>query len=380
MYHKKLEYMLSNDPGATISANGSDIRKKVRPLFINFLKLGNKLKLVIEKNEFKSCDRPVIYVACHAFKDDVLNTILTNNDDTYVVFGNIDLFYHTFDGLCLWVYGTQLVNRYNKESKNAMKNKMDKIIEYGNNILIFPEATWNLSENQLILPLHWGFYDIAKKHNALIVPVLTYKVGNKCYSRQLSAVDINNVLKSDKEFAIKLMKKYLIDASNIMLYQDKKTKELQKMFFELDYYINEYEKESSDFNYKNIQLFANYCSKCVKESIDCIDDEIKVAAYQRVSILLSRIGTAIKEAQVLRIRDIMAAEKYDLYEKHPDNSYMSDGKTMYEAWDDYIEDTVNGTPYFYREPEATTVFKDPLVQNIDEVMPWLYNKEYVKRR
>lgn len=380
MYHKKLEYMLSDNVDVTISKKGSDIRKKIRPMFINFLKLGNKLKLVVEKNEYKKIDRPIIYAACHAFKDDVLNTILTSKDDSYIVFGNIDLFYNTFDGLCLWIYGTQLVDRYNKDSKHAMKEKMNKIIEYGNNILIFPEATWNLSENMLMLPLYWGFYDVAKKNNALIVPIVTYKVGKTCYSRQMSPIDINNILGCDVECALKLMKKYYNKAVDLIMYDDNESIRVLDLIKELKYYINEYEVDPSNFNYENISICAKYCSNAVKDIIPSINDKIESETYMLVSILLSRIGTSLKEAQVARIRDIMATEKYDLYEKHPDNSYMVDNKDMYEAWEDYVNDTVKGTPYFYKEEEATTIFKDPLVQNIDEVMPWLSNNQLIKRR
>ena len=380
MYFKKLEYMMSNDSNKTISQKGSDIRKKIRPTFINFLKLGNKLKLVIEKNEYKKVDRPVIYVASHAFKDDVLNTILTNRDNTYVVFGNIDLFYHTLDGLCLWIYGAQLVDRYDKESRHAMKDKMNKILEYGNNELIFPEATWNMSENLLMLPFHWGFYDAAKANNALIVPTITYKVGKKCYSRQLSPIDINEVTNDDINLTVNLMRKFANKAYDVMLYSDTKSKKIREWIQDLQHFIDEYEKNLSDYNLRNITTLAHDVSIYAKVNIDFIDEELKAESYKLVSMLLSRVSTSLKEAQVFRIRDIMAKEKYELYEKHPDYSYMKNGKDMYEAWDDYIKDTVNGTPYFYVEPEATTVFKDPLVQNIDEVMPWLDSKTYMKRK
>ena len=71
----------------------------------------------------------------------------------------------------------------------------------------------------------------------------------------------------------------------------------------------------------------------------------------------------------------MALEKVDMYEKHPDYSYMKDGKNMYEAWDEYVCDTLKGTPYFYKEEEKKCEFKDPLVEEMDEVLPWLKDKQ-----
>ena len=68
-----------------------------------------------------------------------------------------------------------------------------------------------------------------------------------------------------------------------------------------------------------------------------------------------------------------------LIEKNPDYSYMRNGKNMYEAWDDYIRETISATPYFYPESEATTVFKDSLIKDEFEVMPWLDNKSKIKK-
>ena len=181
MNNNFLKYMLDNDEDKTISKKGIIVRNKIRPLLWKVLALSNNLDLIIEKNEFKGSNRPVIYLASHAFKDDAVNTVLTAKCNAYIVVGNIDLFFNTLDGFFLWLYGAQLVDRYDKKSKHSMKNKMNRVIEYGNDILIYPEATWNLSPNKLMYNLHWGFYDVAQKNNAVVVPIITYKVGKKCY-------------------------------------------------------------------------------------------------------------------------------------------------------------------------------------------------------
>ena len=76
MFKKELQYMMSNDPNETLSEKGDKIRRKIRPYFYNVLKLGNKLKLITDKKEIIKTDRPIIYVASHGFKDDVLNTVI----------------------------------------------------------------------------------------------------------------------------------------------------------------------------------------------------------------------------------------------------------------------------------------------------------------
>lgn len=37
--------------------------------------------------------------------------------------------------------------------------------------MYFPEGTWNLSPNLPVLPCYWGIVDVARKSNAIIIPV-----------------------------------------------------------------------------------------------------------------------------------------------------------------------------------------------------------------
>lgn len=384
MLNKKLGYMLSNNPENTISVKSSDIRKKIRPILLPILSLSNKLNLTIVKNEFeqKNNNRPIIYLASHGFKDDVLNTILTIKDDVYIVFGNIDLFFNTLDGTFLWLYGTQLVDRYNKESRNAMKEKMNKIIEYGNNILIFSEATWNLSPNRPMEDLHWGFYDVAIKNNALIVPLVTHKVGKKCYSSVLKPVDLNELSNEDKETIYLKMKQNIKKAYDIFTCSNHNTKLENEIMFLLNMVESLKNCKSNiefDLAIKQIEKLSSFIIDNVKTLENNQDiDELMKGNLQLVVKLLSRVKTTKKEVLVTKIRDIMATEKYNMYEKYPDYSYMKKGIDIYDAWDSYIKDTVTATPYFYEEEEKTTIFKDPLVKDIDEVMPWLKEKSKVK--
>lgn len=383
MNNNKLKYMMSNDPNDTISQKSSNVRKKIRPFFLTILKLGNKLKLIVEKNEAQNIKGPVIYVASHGFKDDVLNTILTIKDDAYVVFGNIDLFYNTFDGLCLWIYGTQLVDRYNKESRNSMKDKMNKIIEYGNNVIIFSEATWNLSPNRLMENLHWGFYDIALKNDALVVPVLTHKVGKKCFSRVLKPIDMKNIEQDDCEKIKKIMSEYVQKTIDINIYGGDVFNEIKSLTLSLKDKIDSLSLTDLKDSINQIQKIEQEASTIVNRINEYNienNDDIKNSAFDLIKKLLCRISTATKEIMVSKVRNVMAFEKYDLYDKHPDYTYMTNGKNQYDAWEDYLNDTIKATPYFYPEPEKTTLYKDPLIKDECEVMPWLEYKKLIKRK
>lgn len=376
MIKKRLEYMLNYDKDVTLTEKGVINRNKIRPLIYKILKMSNKLKLIIEKNEFNKSDRLVIYIASHAFKDDVLNTVVTIKDDAQIVFGNIDLFFNTLDGLFLWIYGCQLVDRYDKKSREAMKEKMNKILELGNNIIIFSEATWNLSPNLPIQNLHWGYYDIAKKHNALIVPVITNKVGNKCYSRMLKGIEIDDFNKDDISLMTKKIVNYFNKAVDLITISTDNLNNLKKELNNLQPIVN------SLTNNDNIKFRLHFIKNKIYKIIDDMSTEKNKSSNQTELLILkeilsylSRIINIEKEVFTIKIRDIMATEKFDMYAKHPDNSYEKKSKDKYEAWNKYLSDTIKATPYFYFEPEQTTICKDKLIKDEQEVMPWLYDEK-----
>lgn len=367
MNNRLLKYMSDNNPENTISKNGVMVRNKIRPLLWKVLALNSKLKLEIEKKEFKGSDRPIIYTASHSFKDDAVNTVLTAKCNAYFVVGNTDLFYNTLDGFFLWLYGSQLVDRYDKESRNAMKSKMNKVIEYGSNILIFPEATWNLSPNKLMYNLHWGFYEIAKENNALVVPIITYKVGNKCYSRMLDGIDVNDVTLEDIDLIIKKLNKYINKANDVLIFDGVQYLSIKNELVNIKNIVSELNNKQNENDFNNLlNQISSMCLKVVND-IKCLLNEENEHVLKVVINYLQRMTTIEKEVVTERIRDIMATEKFDMISKHPDNTFKERSSSIYEEWDKYLEETIKATPYFYLEPEKTTECTDKLIVSEEEV-------------
>ena len=52
-------------------------------------------------------------------------------------------------------------------------------LQQNGNLMYFIEGTWNLSPNLPMLPCYWGIVDIAKKGNAIIIPVAAEQYGKK---------------------------------------------------------------------------------------------------------------------------------------------------------------------------------------------------------
>lgn len=356
MLNSALRYMLDNDPNKTLSVRGYKIRTFIKPAVFSILKASNKLKLVVDKKEIVSNSRPIIYVASHGFKDDVLNTVLTIKDNVYIVFGNLDLFFNTVDGSFLWLYGCQLVDRFNKTSRNAMKLKMDRVLKLGGNLVVFAEGSWNLSPNKLMEDLHWGFYDVARANNALVVPIVTHKVGKMCYTQMLNAVELNCLDSSDIDNILYLMKKYYNKALEMCD---------NKIIYSVIGTLNDFTR-SNDINLISVRAKVVYKNLSLLKKENCYDPFYN-DKLNYIMLLINRIVNAQKEYEVKKIRDMMGSAKYDLIEKYPDYSYMINGENKYKAWDEYLEDTIHATPYFYVEPEKEALFKDPLISDAKDV-------------
>lgn len=75
---------------------------------------------------------------------------------------------------------TVFVNRQDKQSRFDSKIELIKALAKGKSVMLFPEATWNLSPNKIHLPITWGIIDIAKKMDVPIVPaVIEYDYDNR---------------------------------------------------------------------------------------------------------------------------------------------------------------------------------------------------------
>lgn len=128
-------------------------------------------------------DKPVIYAVNHScFADTpIMGRIAPQR--SYILLGKQRL------GFSDWLYfilnGVIFVDRKDKEDMAASKLAMIAYLSKGRSIVMFPEATWNLTENLLMLPMKWGIIDIARETGAQIIPtVLEYdREQKKCFVR-----------------------------------------------------------------------------------------------------------------------------------------------------------------------------------------------------
>lgn len=190
MYNSFLNYLKSNDPDKVLSRAGAVLRRIINPAIRCLAPLTSPYKIKIVKRVELPRGKPVIFAPTHGFKDDLLFTIVTISCQAYILFGSLPQFYHTFDGITAWLNGSIIVDRTDKESRKASKDKMKKAIELGANLIVFPEGVWNKTENLLVQKLFPGIYDVASATGAAVVPVATVLEGNIVYSGMGEEFDI----------------------------------------------------------------------------------------------------------------------------------------------------------------------------------------------
>lgn len=128
----------------------------------------------IVDNGIKLPEEPVIWASNHHFKDDALASVRAAKRPVYIMFGSIPLYFNTFDGILTFLIGSILINRKVKKSKRAAIPKANKAIDYGTDILWYPEGIFNKTANKLILDLWNGIYRVANEKGTKVVPIVHY--------------------------------------------------------------------------------------------------------------------------------------------------------------------------------------------------------------
>lgn len=412
MDNKVLNYLLKNDSNEVLSKSGIKLRKIISPLFRKIMMLFTSGKLeVIRKSDIPK-DKKIIYAGTHGFHDDIIFSMKTINKHVYLLYGSLLDFFKSFHGLGLWVNGVILVDRKDKKSRKSSIEKMQKALEYGADIVMFPEGTWNKNESMPVQKLYPGIYEVAEKSGALVVPIATTLYDDKCYSIQGDAYDITNI---DDKMSLEIIKKQLekiIKVRDLLIYSKNGEDYIKKLLNYLlitltgtkveDATINEIKSCYPNYvstiieivkivnncdieelnNADKIKLIDNISSVLLK-----LDDEIenirKQEDFEEESIydsILIRSRNLLKTASeqkkitaVSYLRDKMCTLKWELYKKGNRNEFYPN------YWNNYIDSLIKTTKGLYdHEIEDVAEYKDPDEVSKDEVFSVFNNIEITK--
>ena len=190
-------YLMDNNPEVAVKEWEVKIRKPLHiftkilgPFFLSGKQVFEDRNLLVDKDSTEKDQgitlpkEPVIWVSNHSFRGDSLASLMATKRDAFALVGNVAQFYNSIEGIPAYVNGTVLVNRRNKKSRKAAIKKCKRVIDYGGDVLIYPEGVSNKTPNALSLHLFSGFYKIAKDKNSKIIPIIHYKENSFSNSKQ----------------------------------------------------------------------------------------------------------------------------------------------------------------------------------------------------
>lgn len=174
---------LSHNKSITDNKGVMLFKDLIRPVLSLIASFRVPYKVIIEQPCRLLPDKPVIYAVNHfCFADTPIMGRITPKR-SYILVGKQRL------GFSDWLYfilnGVIFVDRKDKEDMAASKQAMTAYLNKGRSIVMFPEGTWNLTENQMMLPMKWGIIDIARETGAQIIPTaLEYdREKKRCFVR-----------------------------------------------------------------------------------------------------------------------------------------------------------------------------------------------------
>lgn len=156
------------------------ILKVIHPALLKIMVSTLKSELKIISNNQIQFDYPVIYAVNHTNSQDVPAVSEVIKDHYYVLAGSENL--RLIEKLLFKLNGVIFVNRCNNSSRSNSKEEAINTLLGGNNLLIFPEGTWNVTPNEIMMNLNWGIVDISKVSGAPIVPITIDYVDNIRYA------------------------------------------------------------------------------------------------------------------------------------------------------------------------------------------------------
>ena len=145
------------------------------------------LKIRYEIKVVNACElipnKPVIYACNHSQFSDIPIATRAIGKRNYTLLGKQKLY--LIDRIFFNLLGAIWVDRKNKKETAEVKNKILRYLNRGQSILWFPEGTWNLTENMMMLPMRWGIIEVAHKAGGQIVPMaIRYDRKNKKRSEE----------------------------------------------------------------------------------------------------------------------------------------------------------------------------------------------------
>ena len=155
-------------------------RKRLYPLVLQVYKIINFIggfsSEIISDNSSQT-DRPIIYAVSHVGKYDIQVLCATLQKHCYILTGDYEHLQGKIDWKFLMLNGAVCFNERVKEDRKTAGDNMVALLKQGVDLMYFPEGAWNMTPHLPMLPCYWGIVDVARKSNAIIIPIAACQYG-----------------------------------------------------------------------------------------------------------------------------------------------------------------------------------------------------------
>lgn len=161
---------------------GVGFRKFIRPLMRLCLTVQRKtygFTVELMSDYYEKSDKQIVFAVSHIGKWDfeIVNEII--KDHFYVIAADFMHMYGNVAGGFLNAFGVIYVDELDKEDRINSRKMMEAVLRQKDNVMIFPEGSWNFSENELIYDLPFGCVDMALATDSVIVPICIEQYGKR---------------------------------------------------------------------------------------------------------------------------------------------------------------------------------------------------------
>lgn len=155
---------------------GEKLRRFIHPLVLKAISATRSFRLEVSGTIPEG--QPFLFVANHYCIDDVPTVGEVIGRHVYALVSDEDR--GTLSGLALDVNGVVWTNRLDKEARRQSKEELVRHLRLGHSVLMYPEATWNLSPNLPMLPMNYGCITISLETGVPILPIYLHFAEGVC--------------------------------------------------------------------------------------------------------------------------------------------------------------------------------------------------------
>lgn len=222
------------------------VQKFIHPIFLKLLPLARTFQLRPFSVRSLPNDRGIIFVANHSNMHEFPVSAEIIKRHVYVLADDAPK--RKAVGLAFDANGVIWMNRLDKESRKRSMQKMRFLLRNKENLLVFPEGTWNLNPCIPMLPFSWGVIELAQEFGAPIVPVtLEYPDFETCYYSIGTPIYFEKA--DDKKEAVLMLRDVM--ATMRWLFWESRGTFHRPSISEIDYdiYVSKRIEEYPDFDY-----------------------------------------------------------------------------------------------------------------------------------